>query len=146
MKKLKLFVGGYYDMRVFKGEHFHGKTPFGKDIQTYTLQDILKLSFVEGTVQEYEQSLNNAYKDEDMDEEKDWENTTDDEKVEAILEYTKDNDIAGLLYFGTEIEADNYKSTILKEINKCEKESTYVGKEQDKQGRFRDIFELTNAI
>ena len=52
MKELKLFVGGYYDMRIFKGECFDGKTLFRKDIKTYTLQEVLKLSFVEGTIQE----------------------------------------------------------------------------------------------
>lgn len=120
MKELKLFVGGYYDKRLFKEGCFNKKTPFGKDIQTYTLQEVLKLGFVQGTVEEYEQSLNNRYQDEDMDEQKDWEITTDDEKIEAILAYTKSNDIAGLLYFDTEIDADKYRNEILKQINELE--------------------------
>ena len=47
MDSKKLFVGGYYDSRIFDGSHFDGKTPFGEDIDTYTLEEVLKLGFVE---------------------------------------------------------------------------------------------------
>ena len=124
------FVGGYYDDRIFKGEYFEGKTPFNKDIDIYTLDEALKLGFVEGIVQLYEET----YK-------KDFYELSDNEKTEAILEYTKDDEIAGLLAFPSVKEAKNYKNEVLNEIAELEKHIKYVGQEQDSYGYFKEVYE-----
>lgn len=129
MEELKLFVGGYYDSRIFCGEEFEGKTKFDKTIETYTLSEVLKLGFIEPIGQWYYET----YK-------KDWENTTKDEKIKAILEYSKDDEIAGMLYFDTEKQAENFKNNTIEEIEEIEKNSIYKGKEQDNEGHFREVY------
>ena len=127
--KEKIFVGGYYDDRIFEGEIFEGKTLFGKNVDTYTLEEALKLHFVEPVMEWYEEQ-----------EEKEWENLSDDEKIKKIEEYTLHDDIAGLMYFGTTAWAEQKKEEILKEIEEIEKESDYVGKEQNSEGIYQDVY------
>lgn len=128
-KELKLFVGGYYDDRIFVGEKFEGKTPFGKNIDIYTLSEALKLGFVEG-VKEWFSEEN----------EKDFDELDENEKIEAIINYTDGDEIAGILYFDNEEEASEYKASILKEIKDIELNSEYDGKTQDNQGNFRETY------
>lgn len=125
----KLFVGGYYDGRIFEGDYFEGKTPFNKGIDTYTLDEALKLSFVEPVKNWYEEQ-----------EEKSWEETTEKEKIQAIKEYTESDGIAGLLYFETEEEAESYKQEVINEIEEIENEIEYIGKSQDEYGIFREVY------
>lgn len=129
-ENLKLFVGGYFDDRIFKGDWFDGKTPFNKDINTYTLDETLKLGFVEGVIEWFEE--NN---------EREWDELSFDEKAKAIEKYEESDEIAGIVYFKTEEEAEKYKDEVIKEIEDIEKESICTGQIQDKYGQFRDIYE-----
>lgn len=131
MKELKLFVGGYFDDRIFIGDEFEDKTPFGKDINTYTLSEAIELGFVQ-TVKEYYEEEN----------EKEWEEITDDEKIKAIINYVDGDEIAGLLYFNTEEEAEKYKNDVIKEVEEREKEIEYVGKKQDEYGNYREVYQI----
>ena len=130
MEEKKLFVAGYYDDRVFEGEHFEGKTPFDKGIDTYTLSEVLKLPFVEGVVDNYEEEHK-----------KEWDNLTDTEKIKFILKYTDTDEIAGLLYFNSEEEAKSYKDEVIEEIEDVERHSTITQRIQNKYGFFVDVFE-----
>ncbi len=62
--ELKLFVGGYHDARIFKGEKFEDKTPFDKNINTYTLEEALKLPYIENVTEWYKQNGKEWYKKE----------------------------------------------------------------------------------
>lgn len=137
MKKeiLKLFVGGYFDDRIFKGERFEGKTPFDKNINTYTLDEALQLGFVEGVIKWFEE--NNG---------KEWDNLSFNEKANAIEKYEESDEIAGIVYFETEEETEKYKDEVIKEIENIEKESICTGQIQDKYGHFRDIYEHKKII
>lgn len=129
-KNLKLFVGGYYDDRIFDGEYFEGTTQFNKEIDTYTLDEVLKLAFVENVVQWYEEENEKDF----------YLDTTFEEKAKAIEEYTCDDEIAGILYFETEEEAEDYKQKIIKEVEDKEKNAVFVDKKQDKYGYWREVY------
>lgn len=137
MNNKKLFVGGYYDDRMFEGEEFEGKTPFNKDINTYTLEEALKLGFCD------EENIIENYGNVNID--KNWEDTTYKEKVEAIMDYTEDDDIAGLLYFDTEEQAEKYKNEVLEEIKELENDIEYIGKEQNRQGIYQEVYKSKEA-
>lgn len=152
--KLKLFVGGYYDARIFKGSHFDGKTPFGDSIDTYTLEEALKLSFVEGTKEWFEQEGEEWYEEEFGKEYieneyfgVDFDSLTDEEKTQAILKYTSSDEIAGLEYFDTEEEAEKYRNEVLEEIEDSERNSIYCKQIRDNYcGCFRDVYVHKNDI
>lgn len=129
-QELKLFVGGYYDSRIFEGEQFEGKTPFDKNIDTYTLSESLNLGFTgEGFVDWFEGKGG-----------KEWSKTTYEEKINALLEYTATDETSGLIHFKTEKEAEDYKNKVLEEIEDIEKIAIYNGKRQDRSGYFREIY------
>lgn len=139
MSNKKLFVGGYYDDRIFNSDVFEGKTPFDKDIDTYTLDEAFELGFCEeyNVRQYYEDHLLEEYN------EKDWSfDLSDEEKTKILLEYTDTDEIAGLLYFNTEEEAENYKQEVLKEIEEIESQCEYSHKEQDEYGYYREVYTL----
>lgn len=123
MNKDKVFVGGYFDDRIFKGEEFEGKTPFSKDIDIYTLEEVLKLGFVEPVKDLY-----------------DWEELSEEEKINAIIEYTARDEIAGLILCKNKEVAEKTKLDIIKEIEELEKNIEYIGKEQDEYGMFREVY------
>lgn len=123
-----LFVGGYYDNRIFDG--LEEKTPFSKEINIYTLEEVLKLAFVENVIGWYEDT-----------EEKEWDEVLESEKIKAILAYTKYDEIAGLVYFDEEEKAEKYKNDVIKEIEELEKNYSYIGKKQDDYGNFREVYE-----
>ena len=131
MKKneLKLFVGGYYDERIFKGKQFEGKTPFSKNIALYTLSEVLKLPYIENVCEWYLETY-----------EKSWDKTTEKERIEAIMEYNSSDEISGLEYFNTVEEAEKYKNEVLEEIKFAEDNSVYNGKIQDNYGYFREVY------
>lgn len=129
MKELKLFVGGYYDERIFIGDFFEEKTPFDKRIETYTLSEVLKLGFVEGVIGFYEENT-----------QKNWEEATEEDRIKAILKYTEGDEIAGLLYFETELEAEAYKNEVINELTDIESNVNYIGKQQDAYGYFREAY------
>jgi len=129
MLEKKLFVGGYYDDRIFEGEGFEGKTPFNKNIDTYTLTEVLNLGFVENVTEWFEEK-----------EEKEWNEATEQEKIKAIINYTESDEIAGVLYFETEEEAQNFKNEVVKEIEEIEQRVSYDGKRQDREGYFREVY------
>lgn len=126
---LKLFVGGYYDDRIFDGEQFEGKTPFDKNIETYTLSEVLRLGFVEPIKEWFEENY-----------EKEWDKATKEEKVKAVIEYTDTDEIAGLLHFDTEEKAEKFKNDVIKEVEEIEAMSIYEGKRQDSEGYFREVY------
>lgn len=128
-EELKLFVGGYYDSRIFEGEQFDGKTPFDKNIDTYTLSEVLGLGFVEPVKEWFEETY-----------EKEWDEATEEEKVKAIIEYTDTDEIAGLLYFDTQEKAEKFKNDVIKEVEEIEEMSAYEGKRQDSEGYFREVY------
>lgn len=132
---MKNFVGGYYDDRIFKGEHFQGRTPFDKKIDCYTLEEVLNLPFVEGVKEWFEE--NDDY-------ERDFDEIPEKEKINAILEYVEGDEIAGVLYFETEALAEEFKKDTLDEIKSDEENSVYIGKKQDQYGNFRDVYEYKN--
>ena len=127
----KLFVGGYYDDRIFEGECFENKTPFSKDVNTYTLEEALKLVFVEPVKEWYEET-----------EEKEWDSITEEEKIKAIEKYVEGDEIAGLVYFETEESAEKYKQGVLQEIKEIEDQVEHVEKKQDGSGYYHDVFRL----
>ena len=129
----KLFVGGYYDDRIFRGDYFDGKTPFNKNIDCYTLEEALKLPFVENVKEWFEET--------DI-EERAFDEIPDEEKINTILNYIEGDEIAGLVYFETEEEAEKFKQDTLDEIKSNEENSVYVGQEQDQYGNFRDVYEF----
>lgn len=133
---MKNFVGGYYDDRIFKGEYFEGKTPFDKKIDCYTLEETLNLPFIEGVKEWFE---------ENDDEERDFDEIVKEEKIKAILEYVESDEIAGLVYFETEEEAEKFKQDNLEEIKRAEENSIYIGKKQDQYGNYRDVYEHRNG-
>ena len=128
-QELKLFVGGYYDERIFDGEQFDGKTPFDKNIETYTLSEVLELGFVESVNEWFEENY-----------EKEWDQATEEEKVKAIIDYTDSDEIAGLVYFDTEEKAKEFKNDVIREVEDIEERSTYKGKRQDSYGSFREVY------
>lgn len=146
-KELKLFVGGYYDERIFKGSHFEGKTPFGKDIDTYTLEEALKLPFIESITEWFKQEgkewYRKEFKKEYIEDEYfgvDFDTLTDEEKTKAILRYNKYDEIAGLAYFNTEEEAEKYKNEVIEDVEDAERNSTHYEKIQDEYGYFREVY------
>lgn len=128
-EELKLFVGGYYDDRIFKGEQFDGKTPFNKSIDTYTLSQVLELGFVESVKEWFEETYERGFDE-----------ATEEEKVKAIIEYTDTDEIAGVLYFDTEEKAEKFKNDVIKEVKEIEEMSVYEGKIQDDEGYFREVY------
>ena len=83
------------------------KTHFCKNIETYTLSQALELPFISPVKQWFkEKELNTA---------------SEKEKVQAILKYVEDDDIAGLLHFDTEEKAEKYKQDTISEIKRIEK-------------------------
>ena len=115
-ENLKLFVGGYYDNRRFKGDFYDGKTPFDKNIDTYTLEESLNLGFVAPVIEWFEDNHD-----------KSWDEATFEEKAKAITDYTTYGDINEilLLYFPTEEKAEKYKQEVLDELARLELMSKY---------------------
>lgn len=129
MEDLKLFVGGYYDDRIFEGKEFEGKTPFSKNINTYTLSEVLELGFVEPVNEWFDEIY-----------EKEWDEIEDQERANAIIEYVDSDELAGLLYFNTEQESNRYRNDVINEIEELEKNIKYIGKQQDSYGNFKEVY------
>lgn len=126
---LKLFVGGYYDSRRFEGDFYDGKTPFDKHIDTYTLDEALAVGFVEPVIEWFEDKHD-----------KSWDEGSFEEKAKAIEEYTYSDDIAGMLYFPTEEEAEKYKQKALNELARLELMSKYKNTEQEQHGTYKEVY------
>lgn len=126
---MKIFVGGYYDDRIFEGEGFEGKTPFNKDVDVYNLEEVLELGFLSG-IKEY-------CKDEY---EKDFDEMSFNEKKDIIISYVSTDEIAGLICCKNEEEALQLKQKILEEISELEKEIEYIGTEQDEDGYYKKAY------
>ena len=121
------FLAGSYDSRTFIPEDcFSGKAPFDSNVDIYTLEEVLKLQFVEGVKDWYETDGINVlgYDKEEF------KQLTEEEKTIAILRWMEDDEYAGVLYFESEEDADLYKREILQEIAEIEAktEYAYVGK------------------
>lgn len=132
LENLKVFAGGYYDDRIFKGEEFCGKTPFNKNINTYSLNEVLQLGFIENVV--------NWYNENKEENDKEFEELNYNNKVKIILNYVESDEIAGLKYFFTELEAENYKQEVLKELEELENHIEYDGSKQDGEGYYRETY------
>ena len=131
IKESKFFVGGYYDDRIFEGTDFEDKTPFSKDLDIYSLSEVLKLGFVEGVIENYESINSNRWDDLDYN-----------EKVKLIMEYTDGDNIAGLKCFDSEEEAVNFKNSVISEIENIENNTVFDRQVQDNEGYFRDVYKL----
>ena len=131
----KYLVGGYYDKRIFKG--IDEKTPFGKDISIYDLEEVLKLPFLDSVIEDY-----NDYKNDD---EVEWDKLNESEKIEFIERYTEDDEIAGLVAFKTLEEAVEYVKDVLKQINELEEEYEFSYKEEDNYNPVYEEKEKRNA-
>ena len=107
---MKILVGGYYDDRIFKGEEFLGKTRFSKDIEVYTVDEALKLDFVSGVEENYNENHS-----------KDWDSLDYRQKAIEIESYMRDDEIAGMKCFETRKDALDFKNETLKEIEEIEK-------------------------
>lgn len=125
---MNLFVGGYYDGRIFDG--VEEKTPFSKEISIYTLEEVLKLGFVENVIEWYEDK-----------EELEWDEISEQEKTKAILAYVEYDEIAGLVYFDEKEKAEKYRNDVIKEIEELEKTYKYSEKVEDGYGNFREVWE-----
>ena len=133
----KLLVGGYYDDRVFKGDYFDGKTLFNKNIDTYTVEEALKLGFVENVIE--------WHKENKAEEEKDWDQSSELEKAILIEQYTLFDEIAGMNYYETEEGAENFKNEVIEELIDLEDaiksgEIKYLGKEQNRNGIYEEVY------
>ena len=128
IKNLKLFVGGYFDERIFEGDKFIGKTPYGKDIDTYTLNEVLQLGFLSG-MEDYVRE----HFEVELDDIPDWKQTT------CILHYLKNDEYAGLEYFETEAEAEKFKQDALRNIEWCEENAVFLEKRQIEGGFYVDV-------
>ena len=135
MKKenLKLFVGGYFTDKVFKGEQFEGMCFFG-DVDTYSLEEALSLGFVGDSFMEW-------YEGNFEEEEGVFYSLSFSDKVKYILEYVENDEIAGLAYFDTEEAAEDYKNECIDNLEWAKNNSVYIGTELDKYGYFREIYE-----
>lgn len=124
-----LFVGGYYDDRKFKGQMYVGKTVFSKSIDTYTLEQVLKLGFVQNVISWYEEF-----------EGKSWASASEQEKIRAIIYYADNDDTAGLLYFKRAQDAIEFKNDVIAEIECLEKESVFLETETDRNGYTKEVY------
>lgn len=125
---MKILVGGYYDTRSFKGDHFEGKNPFGEDIDTYTVKEALEF----GAGLEYiEEWYEDVYGIEDG-----WGQLTEIEKAELIEKYTMNDELLGFNSFETEDEAKKYKEIVLEEVRGYEDDIKAGKIVIDKEGNY----------
>lgn len=110
-KSKKVFVGGRYDSRIFKGDFFNGMCLYDNKVDCYTLEETLNLPFIEGVVKWFNEN--------DI-EERNFNELSEQEKIEVILNYTQYDDIANIEYLGTEEEALKRKNELLSELNDIE--------------------------
>ncbi|MFQ9545289.1 MAG: hypothetical protein ACLR02_09755 [Clostridium sp.] len=134
----KVFVAGYYDDRIFEGEFFDGMCLYDDKVNCYTLEEVLKLPFVEGVEQWFE---------ENDEEEREFYRISDKEKIKAILDYTEYDEIAGVEYYETEEEAKNKLNYLLEKIHNIEEKIktgkiVYKGQKQDEYGNFKEVYSL----
>lgn len=131
----KVFVAGCYDNRIFKGNFFDGMCLYSK-ADCYSLEEVLKLSFVENIEEWFEENEERAFRE-----------ITEEEKINAILDYIQYDEIANIEYLETEEKALKRKNELLEEINDIEEkikigEIVYIGQKQDQYGNFRDVYKL----
>ena len=138
---MKNFVAGYYDGRIFKGDFFDGMCLYDSKINCYSLEEVLKLPFVEN-VEEWFEEID--------DDGRTFSEIPEKEKIKVILDYVEGDEIANVEYFETEEEAFKRKKELLEELNDIEEkikagEIVYVGQEQDQNGYFggyREVYEF----
>lgn len=131
-KEKKLFVGGYFDRSFYvdtNNDNVDSFTDFDEGIDTYTLTEALNLGFVRSIVDWYNENT-----------EKEWDDLTDQEKTKLIIKYTSTDELARLLYFATEEEAQEYKKMVLEEVEEKKKKFKKIGEEQDNYGYFQDVY------
>lgn len=132
----KIFVGGYYDNdRIFEG-YFNENITLFKNVDCYTLEEALKLPFIEGVKEWFEET--------DI-EERAFNEISDEEKIKAILTYISGDEIAELVYCETEEEARKIKQVDLDEIEEINKlisegKMVYAGTKQDEYGNFKEVY------
>ena len=120
----KLFVGGYYQdyflINTSYGSAFPKETfkhiysdniLFNKDIEVYTLEEVLDLPFIYGVHDYYEEHFGGDFRFIPVE-----------EQIKFILEYAESNEIAGVLYFETEEEAQKYNESVLEAIREEEEQ------------------------
>jgi hypothetical protein len=125
----KLFCGGYYNDDIYEGEHFEGTTTFNENIDTYTLDEVLKLGFVEGVIESCNKSKDGV-----------WGKLSNIEQARRIEAYTESDEIAGMGFYKTEAEAEDFKQYVLAEIKNNKSNSEFDRQEQDREGYWHDVY------
>lgn len=131
---VKFLVGGYYSSRIFRGAD-REMTPFDKDINIYTLDEALRLGFVEGVEEWYYDFIQEEG-------EPDFYELSYEKRLQLVLQYTENDEIAGLVAFDTLQEAVDYVKDVIEEIINAENTHEYVGHEQDEYGYFHEVYEF----
>lgn len=128
-KDKRIFVGGYFFDGVFEMHKDEiGVRIFDENINTYTLEEALKLSFCnEHDVAEAwaeKQKGKSSY---------DWDDAKWSEKIKAVIDFTEisDEGYPGLLYFDTEEDAETYKQETLRELERLKRETVFSHKRED---------------
>ena len=104
----KLLVGGYLDDRIFRADE--DILLYDKDIDCYTVEEALKLGFMSGIEEFY-------YEDFKKGTDLEFFELSNKEKLEIILKFVEDDEIANLEYFDTEEKALARKNEELSLIN-----------------------------
>lgn len=73
----KKLLSGYFDEKIYEGEEFIGQTPFDEDINT----------FVKGVIQWWSEETGK--------EEYEFDNLSENEKMDTIIKYVEADEIAG---------------------------------------------------
>jgi hypothetical protein len=93
--KRKLFLAGYLDDKIYPD--CDEINSFNQNANVYTFEEVLQLGFIEGIVDIYE----------------DWDELTKMEQITLMLEYAKNDELADVKFFDTEIEAEHAKNNVL---------------------------------
>ena len=102
---MKYLVGGYYSDIAINGGSDEYITPYTNDVKMYTVEEAIKLGFVENVVEWYED--NDCFETG-----AEWEELSDADKASFIVSYTEDDEIAGLELFECKQDAIKY-------VNEC---------------------------
>ena len=131
------FVGGYYDDRIFENELYSVNLYDKKMLSIYTLREVLKLGFMEGVI--------DCYTFDKKESEKDFCELTEEEKAKVILDYIKDDELAGLKAFNNLNSAVSYLKECLDDIKDVESNYEFSELIQDEYGNFREKYILKNT-
>ena len=128
------FVGGYYNTGKFldsEGDVEQRFYPYS-DVAIYDIESVLKLAFVE--------QVSEWYEDNKEDEDKEWDELSDSEKVAEVMTYVESDEIAGLEICAGLEEANKVLKSCLDDIRAVEEEYEVVEKEQNSEGFYIEVY------